>query len=545
MGARGPATRLAALEGARRRRLEMTHAALGPSGAVPRAKVWLALGAVTAVATALRFAGLGDESFWYDEAVAAALARAPLRDLLAGEARDLGNPPLYPALLHLWAAAFGWSDAALRGLSAIAGVATVPLTFGLVRRLTRDASVALGAAALLALSPFHVYLGQEARTFALLTLLGVAALWSLLAAADRPRSLLRWMLHAAAVFASIYAHYFALFLVPACLLVLAARGLLRREVLLPWAVSLAAAALPYLTWLPALLDQVSTAGNLARSAESWQLQVLATPLAWAVGTTLVWKGEDAWTGGLVLAAIATLAMGLAALAAFRRSRRRDAVAIAGWLAPSIAFPIAISALASPLYHVRYVALVAPAFYALVALGLAAVRPVLRAALVVAMLVPAALSIGRYHARDVKHDWRAAAAAIEAAAGDDEPIVFDAGFNETSYAHYATEAQPRLRASHPLVGDPAGAITFVRKPGETPALLAPVLDEADDFWLVLSDAPGEPDRRWAPLLAERRVDAELRFRGIRARRLAKATLETRPPPDLRPAQTAADSGREVK
>jgi mannosyltransferase len=519
----------------------MTDAAHPPSGAVPRPSVWLALGAITAIAAALRFAALGAESFWYDEAFAAALAREPLADLLSGAARDLGNPPLYPALLHVWAAVFGWSDAGLRALSAVAGVATVPLTFALVRRLTGDAWVALGAAALLAVSPFHVYLGQEARTFALLTLLGVAALWSLLAAADRPRSVLRWSAHAAAVFAALYAHYFALFLVPACLLVLAARGLLRREVLLPWAASLAIAALPYLTWVPALLDQMSTAGNLARSAESWQLQVLATPLAWAVGTTLVWKGEDAWAGGLVLAGIATLAMGLAALAAFRRARRRDALAIAAWLAPSIAFPIAISALASPLYHVRYVALVAPAFYALVALGLATVRPALRAALLVAMLVPAALSIGRYHARDVKHDWRAAVHAIEAAAGDGEPVVFDAGFNETSYAHYATEPQPRLRASHPLPGEPAGAITFVRKPGEIPAPLGPVLAGADRFWLVLSDAPGEPDRRWAPLLAARRIDAELRFRGIRARRLVRAPVETGPAPVLRPAHSDATAG----
>lgn len=509
----------------------------GPRTSGARSRVPLALLAITATAAALRFAALGAESFWYDEAVSAALARAPLADLLRGEVRDLGNPPLYPAVLHLWSALAGTSDAALRALSATAGLFAVPLAFAVARRLTSDAGVALGAAALLAVSPFHVVLGQEARTFALVTLLGLVALWTLLAAADQPRRPARWALHAAAVFGALYAHYFALFLVPACLLVLAARGALRRGVLVPWSAALALAALPYLTWLPALADQLSTAGNLARSAESWHLQVLATPLVYAVGTTLAWKGEDAWAGGLALAGAATLAMAIAALAAFRSApRRRAAFGLAAWLAPSIAIPIAISALASPLYHVRYVALVAPAFYALVALGLATLRPATRVVLVAAMLVPAAVSIGRYHARDVKHDWRSAVRAVEATAGADEPIVFDAAFNETSFAHYARGPQARLRVIHPAPGDPEDGLAFVRRPGGVPEPLAPAVAGADRFWVVLSDAPGDAEARWAPVVAERRTEADLRFRGIRVRRLG------RPPPELRPARTAHEARR---
>jgi uncharacterized membrane protein len=75
----------------------------GEPGEVTRA--WLL--ALMAVAVAARFLALGRQSFWYDEAVSVELARTPLMDLLSGRVKDLGNPPLYPALLRLWMAVFG------------------------------------------------------------------------------------------------------------------------------------------------------------------------------------------------------------------------------------------------------------------------------------------------------------------------------------------------------------------------------------------------------------------------------------------------------
>jgi hypothetical protein len=63
----------------------------------------LALAGLVAAGAVLRFARLGHQSFWYDETVSAELAARPLADILRGApgARDLGNPPLFFALLRL------------------------------------------------------------------------------------------------------------------------------------------------------------------------------------------------------------------------------------------------------------------------------------------------------------------------------------------------------------------------------------------------------------------------------------------------------------
>jgi mannosyltransferase len=481
--------------------------------------VTAAVAAVTCVGVALRFVRLDAQSFWYDEAFSAVLAQAGWWELLTGRIRDLGNPPLHPLLLKLWSLAFGSSDAALRGFSAAAGSASIPLAY-LVARRVAGARPALLAAGLLAVSPFHVYLGQEARAFALVTLLGVASVHALLRAVDAPRSAGRWVVYAALTFAALYAHYVALFLVPAQLALLRVRGAATRAVLGRWALALAVAAVLYAAaWLPALLAQLGTDGNVGRSVETWHLHAATTPLVFLVGTTLVWKGEDQWAGGLALAALATAAASIAVVSAVRARRSRAEVRAAlAWLLPPLLLPMLFSALLFPLYNARYVAYAAPALYLLLGIGLAALTARVRALCLAALLVPMAASLGRYALVPVKHDWRSAARHVEASAGPGEPVVFEAGFNETAYAHYAAGARPRLRVVHPGGGAAdAAPLAFARSRGAAAEPLAPALDRLERFWLVLSDAP-PADARWAALLAPWRASAEARFRGVRVLRM---------------------------
>ena len=189
---------------------------------------WLPRGDRRAAAAALRFAGLGRQSFWYDEAVSVELARSPLSQILGGQAKDLGNPPLYPALLHLWMRLFGDGDAAARALSALLGTLTVPLVYRVGRRLLPERA-ALGGTALFALSPYQLQLAQEARGYTLLTLLGVAAVAALLWALDEPAPLVPWLLFGPPPAAIALTHYFGLFLALALALYLAlAHGRERR-----------------------------------------------------------------------------------------------------------------------------------------------------------------------------------------------------------------------------------------------------------------------------------------------------------------------------
>ncbi len=468
----------------------------------------LALAATVVVAAALRFSALGAQSFWYDEAVTALLARGSLADLASGRLRDLGNPPLLPILLHGWSLLFGGSDAALRSLSALAGVLSVPVLFSVGRRLAGEGAGLL-AAALLAVDPFQVYLAQEARVFALATLLALLTVETLQGALERPGSLAAWAAYAVSAFALAYAHYYGFFLLLGEAAFVAARD---RRAFLRQAGALAAAGLAYATWLPAFLQQLGTRGNLARSPESWWLHALATPMVYAVGTTLAWKGmaTPLRLGLGAAAAVACLVPMVVGLRATRRSPCAGLIRV--WLAAAVVLPLAIS-LASPIYHVRYAAMGAPAFLLFVAAGLISMGPRRRAACAAVFMAAAVASLVTWYGRTVKHDWRSAVAYVEARARPGDLLLFDADFNETAYGHYAKGAQPRLRILAPPAG--AGGILQGAAAAGAPArdVTARVLS-SPRVWLLLSDAGGESRRRLGRFFAMGwRATARARYVGV--------------------------------
>lgn len=135
------------------------------------------------LALSLRLVNLGGRPFWYDEAFAVLYAEKPFAAMLygtitpdaSGAAADV-HPLFYYSLLHGWLKLVGDSPAGARSLSVLFGVATVGLIYLLGKRLFEE-RVGLSAALLVALSPFHVYYSQEARMYALLGLVAMAALF--------------------------------------------------------------------------------------------------------------------------------------------------------------------------------------------------------------------------------------------------------------------------------------------------------------------------------------------------------------------------------
>src|SRR5919199_3789206 len=110
----------------------------------------VALVTVLAAAVVLRFVAAGP--LWLDEAQSVAIARRPPAELLRMLRHD-GSPPLYYLLLHAWMAAVGTGTFAVRALSSILSVATLPVTYVLGRRLV-DRAYARDAVLLLAVIPF-------------------------------------------------------------------------------------------------------------------------------------------------------------------------------------------------------------------------------------------------------------------------------------------------------------------------------------------------------------------------------------------------------
>ena len=96
-----------------------------------RVAVVVAVAGAVAAGLVLRF--WTRSALWLDEALTVDIARLPLHELPAYLRRD-GAPPLYYALLHFWMGAFGSGRVAVRALSGVLSVATLPVAWMAARR---------------------------------------------------------------------------------------------------------------------------------------------------------------------------------------------------------------------------------------------------------------------------------------------------------------------------------------------------------------------------------------------------------------------------
>jgi mannosyltransferase len=204
---------------------------------VLRSRAGIAVVLLTAIAAALRFATIDQQSYFYDEAVTAAMTDGSLADVFRGIVDTESTPPLYYLAAWVWAHLVGSDEAQLRSLSAIAGTLVVPVAFA-AGRAVGTVRIGLAAAALAAVSPMLVWYAQEARAYSLLALLGGASFVLFVLARDVPsRQRLVWWAVVSAL--AVATHYFAAFVVGAeALLLLRAHPRLRA---VRWAIGSVAA----------------------------------------------------------------------------------------------------------------------------------------------------------------------------------------------------------------------------------------------------------------------------------------------------------------
>ena len=123
---------------------------------------------------AVRFATLASQGFWYDEGMTVYAITLDPSAMLPGIIDTETSPPLYFIVAKGWQAVFGVGEVGLRSLSALAGTATIPVAYAAGRSLA-SRRIGLLAAALTATSPFMIWYSQEARPYALFTLLSALA----------------------------------------------------------------------------------------------------------------------------------------------------------------------------------------------------------------------------------------------------------------------------------------------------------------------------------------------------------------------------------
>ncbi len=151
---------------------------------MPRMR-WLVLG-VIALAAGLRLYWIGVGSLDIDEAFSVWVSRHPWQGIWAVLARFDDHPALYYVVLHFWMRLAGDHELALRLLSILCGVVTIPLTYWL-GSIVGGQRLGLLAAFLMAVSPENVQWSQEARMYALETLALVLAMCGLAWLLAHPR----------------------------------------------------------------------------------------------------------------------------------------------------------------------------------------------------------------------------------------------------------------------------------------------------------------------------------------------------------------------
>jgi mannosyltransferase len=281
-------------------------------------EAWLLAG-LTAIGAWLRFAALGTQSYWFDEAQAAHELHLSFGSMVSSMIVHETNPPLYFALGWVWARVFGTGEVGLRSLSALAGTAVIPIAYLCGRELV-SRRAGLVAAALAALSPFLIWYSQEAREYMLLAALCGASLLYFARAWRDPTgpNIAMW-----AVFSglALLTHFFAGFLVaPEALWLL----YVIRDRTIAIAVGILAAVEAALA--PLLFTHATSEllGFISGTPLSSRLQQV--PVAFGLGT--LYEGPIVRYGLLGAAALGAAVIALLLIGADRRELRGAGVAAA-------------------------------------------------------------------------------------------------------------------------------------------------------------------------------------------------------------------------
>jgi mannosyltransferase len=295
---------------------------------------WIVAG-LTALGAVLRFATLGDQAYHHDEIVTASrVLRVGFGHAMDAVGFSESAPPLYYALAWLWTQVTGNGEWGLRFLSALAGVATIPVAY-LAGRELRGARAGVIAAALVAFNPMLLWYSQEARAYALLGFFCALSLLYCIRALQRGerRDFVWWGVFSALALAT---HYFAVFPLIAEIVLLARR---RGRAILSglWIVAVAVALLA-----PLAIHQMSYGHAEWIGKFSLGHRVAEAGITYMIGETgdIIGRSEQ-WLPALVPLALVAAAF-VALLARGSRSERRAAFVPFAVAAVAVGIPLLLA-----------------------------------------------------------------------------------------------------------------------------------------------------------------------------------------------------------
>ncbi|MGN6870402.1 MAG: glycosyltransferase family 39 protein [Solirubrobacteraceae bacterium] len=379
-------------------------------------ETWL-LGGLIVLGAILRFATLGTQSYWYDEAQAAHELHLSLGSMLSSMVDVETAPPLYFVLGWAWVHVFGAGEVALRSLSAVAGTALIGIAYLCGRELV-SRRAGLLTAAFVAVSPFMIWYSQEAREYMLVaTFCGAALLWFVRASRDPTRRNIAWWAGFSVL--ALLTHYFAGFLIAPQALWLLYKARSRASL-----VAVAVVGLVELALIPLLVSHATASllGFITGTHLSTRIQ--AVPVEFALGPTF---GTTLLSYGLIGAAVLGGILIVLLIVGAESQELRGAGVAAGLAAVVLLAPILAALLGKDYYLAR--ALI-PAWLPLaIVVAAACTTQRLRVpGVVLAVIVLAGFAYGLIRIATDQHyrrpDWRAVAHALGSASGPRAIVAYD-------------------------------------------------------------------------------------------------------------------------
>ena len=383
------------------------------------------------LAAGLRWYKIGDRDVWIDEANGVLIAMKSLPVLIDRLKLD-SSPPLYYFVLKVWMLAFGESEAAIRSLSLLGGVA---LTLSVLVLGRRWFSLEIGviAALLIATAPIQIFYSQQARMYAWLP---VAALWSFhwLGRAIREGHARFLVYYAFCILAALYTHNYGLYLLPAQAVIILFSGVLKKAPL-RWCVCGLAVVLGYSPWTPVLLEQLRNSTHYSWfipfwNEVGWHGAVKATLLSFAPGGEqpiyVGLPGANSISTYSALTIVLLFLMGAGDCVGKKRSAERRSATrtlYAATLLPLLTALIASSILTPNYVPGRCDQLVFPFFILSLAVGCGRLRPaILRYIAVSALLIFAIFGLKPHYQRPFHPSERTLALDIAHRAQPDDVVL---------------------------------------------------------------------------------------------------------------------------
>lgn len=406
---------------------------------------------IVALASFLRIYHLGTESLWHDETASVYSSTKSIYIMLGGSLEWQRQPPLYFLALKIWIYLFGDSETALRSLSAILGIASIPLTFLISQKLFSN-RVGLIASFLSAISYFLISYSQEARGYAMLVFFTLLSFF-ILVLLIKYYTPGKWPFIAYFISNTllIYTHYFGLFVVFAQIFyfILCNRYLRINKryfwyvqiataiVFLPWAVAFIIFSIPnsFSMGRPGIVALVDTLRDYSGYgvAGTWLMPIFICLCLLGIVTWEKTCHRKQTDPAQIISIVKR-----------RISFGYDALLLAVWLIFPIAVPFLISQIPleiTGIYRSRYTISAIMTFFILASKGLNVfiTKTSLYFIFIIIILVTTFLSgvgLHAYYTTVHKEQWRDAVNLIQSRFRDEDVIVLNEAYFHMAFDYYS-------------------------------------------------------------------------------------------------------------